>query len=290
MGRLSSTYRAALRQSPSVDGEDAELEEALATLCARARAKFPTFSIGDDDFVAHLAKCGAEPIADPATGSLHIEDLYLAFACLSGDERAIEQLVAAQGAVLTGKVKRIDPSPSFADEVLQKFWDSSLVGTISNPPRIAKYSGRGPLEAWLGVSVQREALMIRRRERAEDRARRFGHDGDALASDPELALIRESHRAQFQLAARDALASLEDRDRMIFRLHLVDGVTIEQIARGYGVSHSTVSRWFAAARSKVIAAVEAAIRSELQLSPAEFESLKRVVLSDVHLSLSALPP
>jgi hypothetical protein len=51
-----------------------------------------------------------------------------------------------------------------------------------------------------------------------------------------------------------------------------------------------VSRWFAAARSKVIAAVEAAIRSELQLSPAEFESLKRVVLSDVHLSLSALPP
>jgi RNA polymerase sigma-70 factor (ECF subfamily) len=264
------------------------LEATLTILCERARTAHPTFSISDHDFVAHLADCGAEPQAAQSTGTFHVEDLYLACACLNSDERAIEQLVATQRPALTAAVKRIDPSPAFADEVLQRFWDSALIGTISSSPRLAKYSGRGSLGAWLSVAVQREALMMRRHERAEDRARRIGDDGDALTSDPELAMLRQSHREQFQVATRSALASLEDRERMIFRLHLVDGVTIEQIARGYGVSHSTVSRWFAAARGKVIAAVEQAIRAELRLSPGEFESLKRVMLSDVELSLSAL--
>ena len=93
-----------------------------------------------------------------------------------------------------------------------------------------------------------------------------------MAADPELAFIKGKLRDQFQGALTAALAALEDRERMIYRLHLIDGLTVEAIGKIYGVSHSTVSRWLAKARERVIAEAQRLLRDEMRLSPAEFES------------------
>jgi RNA polymerase sigma-70 factor (ECF subfamily) len=256
-------------------------------LYARGRAAYPDLDVPDDRFATHLGRCNARVRHDPAS-SIHAEDLYLACACLCGVEHAIETLIAAHQSSLIATLRPTAPSSDAIDDALQRFWDAALVGTMSAPPRIATYSGRGPLGGWIAVGVQRMLLMIRRHESAEDRARRFGDDLDAAVGDPELDFIKDRYRDQFQVATQKALAALDDRERMIFRLHLVDGVTIERIAQSYGVSHSTISRWFAGAREKVIKEAERAIRSELQISPHEFDSIKRLVLSQLDLSLSGL--
>lgn len=261
--------------------------QSTSDLYARGRAAHPEIEVTEEAFVAHLARCGARLTEDAADG-IHAEDLYLASACIGGIERAIEKVMSTHRANLEVVLNRMAPSPDFVDEVLQRFWDAALVGTISAPPRIGTYSGRGPLAGWIAVGVQRVALMILRHEQAEGRARRFGEDVDAIAQDPELAFIKDRYREQFREATQKALSTLDDRERMIFRLHLVDGVTIERIARSYGVAHSTISRWFAGAREKVIREAERVICTELQLSPREFDSMKRLVVSQLDLSLSAL--
>jgi RNA polymerase sigma-70 factor (ECF subfamily) len=286
MGRLSVAYLAA-RHGVVPDGPCDDVEAVLSELCARGQAAHPGLSLPDEAFAAHLARCGT--LVSGTGDSIHAEDLYLACACLRGEEPAIGLLVTTHRQTVVITLSRIDPSPAFVDDVQQRFWDAALVGTMSAPPRLSIYSGRGSLAGWVAVAVQRVALMMRRHEEAEGRARRTAEDADAALQDPELAFIKERYRDRFRAATEQALQRLDDRERMIFRLHLVDGVTIERIGRAYGVSHSTISRWFASARDKVIEEVQRVIREDLKISPADFDSLKRLVISQLDVSLSMLP-
>jgi RNA polymerase sigma-70 factor, ECF subfamily len=262
------------------------LDGLLRALCARGRAAHPKLELSDEVFVAHLARCKA-PISD--VGELvQVGDLYLVCACLEGDEAAASLLVETHRRMLAATLSRIDSSAAFIDDVQQRFWDAALVGTISASPRLGLYSGRGSLGGWISVGAQRIALMMRRHEDAEGRARRAIEDAYA-AQDPELAFIKERYRERFREATQRALDELDDRERLIFRLHLVDGVTIERIGHIYGVSHSTISRWFRSARDKVTERVHRVIHDELQISAADFESLTRLVISQLDLSISMLP-
>jgi RNA polymerase sigma-70 factor (ECF subfamily) len=290
VGRLTVAYHAAQPGvGPSAPCADVgALESVLSELCARGQAAHPDLGVSEEAFVTHLARCGA--LVSGAEASVHAEDLYLASACLRGEDAAIAFLVGTHKQMLVITLSRIDHSPAFVDDVQQRFWDATLVGTMSAPPRLAAYSGHGALAGWVAVAAQRVALMMRRHEDAEGRARHTAEDADAAQWDPELAFIKERYRERFQAATQKALEILDDRERMIFRLHLVDGLTIERIGRVYGVSHSTISRWFGSARDKVVEEVQRIIREELEISPADFESLKRLVISQLDVSLSMLPP
>jgi RNA polymerase sigma-70 factor (ECF subfamily) len=139
----------------------------------------------------------------------------------------------------------------------------------------------------LGVASQRIALTRRRSEAAEKRAL----DSVALearrpVADPELAFVEEHLREPFQRAIIDALKTLDDRQRMIYSLHAVDGLTIERIGAMYGVNHSTVSRWMASARAAVIAEAQRLLRDEMQLRADEFDSLARLLAGQLDLSVS----
>jgi RNA polymerase sigma-70 factor (ECF subfamily) len=283
VGRLSAIFFDARPDPASSSAEQDAIEPLLSDLCARARAAYPGFAIADDVFVGHLARCGA---VIQEGGALHAEDLYLACACLQGEERALALLVEVHRPVLAASLRRIDASSAFGDDIEQRFWDSALVGTLSAAPRLSLYSGRGALSAWVAVAAQRIALMSRRHEEAEGRARRLAEETDAVSQDAELAFIKERYRDCFKEATQQALDTLDDRERMIFRLHVIDGVTIERIAKGYGVSHSTVSRWFANARTKVIDELRRVLTEQLKVSPAELESLKNLVMSQLDLSAS----
>jgi RNA polymerase sigma-70 factor, ECF subfamily len=69
-------------------------------------------------------------------------------------------------------------------------------------------------------------------------------------------------------------------------LHLVDGVTLEGIGKVYGVHHSTVLRWLSAARKRVVDEAKQRLRDKVAMSSREFESIARLLLSDVDLNIS----
>jgi RNA polymerase sigma-70 factor (ECF subfamily) len=266
------------------------LEGVLGKIVAAGRAAHPEIVLSDRSFGAHLARCGA-PLEDETVldDSTHAPDLYLACAAVAGEEAAVRKLVRTHEGSITAALRRIDPSTAFVSDALQRLWDSVLIGTVSSPPRLSSFAGRGPLGGWLSIAAQRVALMMKRHEDAEGRARAGSALGDLPLEDPELVLLKQRYREPFERATRQALETLDDRERLIFRLHLVDGVTVERIAKTYGVSHSTISRWFANARQKVVIEVRRVLREALAISEQDFESLERLVVSQLDLSLSLLP-
>ena len=297
MGRLAAAFLAARNAKASLGtarddrGADAlseqDLEVVLAGLVARGAAAHLDLSLDGALLATHLGRCGADAGAAPA--AIHAEDLFLVAAALFGDAAAVAKLRRVHRPVLAGYLRHIDVSPAFFDEVEQRLWDALLVGAAGAVPKLAGYSGQGALAGWVGIAAQRIALMMRRHEAAEERAA----DGAAieagvLATDPELAFIKGRLRDQFQGALSRAMATLDDRERMIYRLHLCDGLTVEAIGKVYGVSHSTVSRWLAKAREGVIGEAQRVLRDEMRLSPAEFESVAALVVSQLDLSVSRL--
>jgi RNA polymerase sigma-70 factor (ECF subfamily) len=297
MGRLAAAFRAAqvaragtaggAAATDTVDPEPPGLEETLEALVRRGRARHPELPVDAAVFAAHLGACGAAVGGDDA--ALHAEDLYLACAGLRGDEAAVRKLRSAHRSVIIGYLRQLDVSPAFVDEVEQRLWDGALVGNATAGAKLATYSGQGALAGWVGIGAQRIALMMRRHEQAEERAvDRVAADADVLAHDPELAFIKDKLRSAFQRAISLALDTLEDRERMIYRLHLVDGLTVESIGQIYAVSHSTVSRWLAKARDGVIAEARRLLRDEMQLSPDEFDSVAGLVASQLDLSVSRI--
>jgi RNA polymerase sigma-70 factor, ECF subfamily len=287
MGRLADAFVAARVGSGAPEPEPDLLEAALGALLATGAEAHPDLSLDGALFAAHLGRCGASVGTAPGAPT-HAPDLYLAAAALQGDEVAIAQLRRIHRPVLAGYLRTMKPSAAFLDEVEQRLWDMALVGP---KPKLAAYSGRGALAGWVGIAAHRIALMIHRHEAVEGRAADAAAaevDIDALAPDPELAFIKGKLREKFRGALGTALTSLEDRERMIYKMHILDGLTVEAVAKVYGVSHSTVSRWLAKAREEVIRETKRVLRADAQLSPAEFESLAGLVVSRLDLSVSRL--
>jgi RNA polymerase sigma-70 factor (ECF subfamily) len=296
VARLVDAYLAARRAgaSPETAALDLdELDRTLATVCARGRAAHPDLAVENLVFAAHLGRCGASiklgTIEGPTASELHAEDLYLCCAGLLGDERAVRTLRDRHRPVIAGYLRTIDASDTLLDEIEQRVWDAALIGTPETPPKLVSYSGKGPLAAWIGVSSQRLVLMMRRSEGAEKRALdTVALEAQVSAADPELAIVKKHLRGPFQRAVLSALAALDDRQRMIYTLHVLDGVTVERIGAIYGVSHSTVSRWMAGARDAIVDHARRVLQDELQLTGEEFDSLARLLASQLDFSVSAL--
>jgi RNA polymerase sigma-70 factor, ECF subfamily len=291
MGRLADTYAearaTALANTDAPPASASASEETLKAIVARGRTAHPTASLPDELFVAHLARCGAPVAAGPE--AVFAEDLFAACACLQGDAATVASTRAAHRNVLAGYLRRIDGSMAFVDEVEQRLWDSVLVGTIDAPPKLASYSGQGPLAGWLGIAAQRIAIMMRRHEGAEERAHgAAAAEANRVALDPELAFMKGHFREQFQTAITQALGVLDDRARMIYRLHLIDGLSVDRIGKMYQVSQSTVSRWLAAARERVIAEAQRILRDDMQISASDFESMAGLMVSQLDLSVSRI--
>jgi RNA polymerase sigma-70 factor (ECF subfamily) len=284
MGRLLEAFQAARGLSSDEAGSVDELSEGTLTdLYGRGRAAHPDLNLEDAVFSGHLGRCRADLAA---AGGLHVEDLYLACACLQGDARAISQARVTLQPSLRRYLAQVAEAAASFDEIEQRLWDSLLVGA-SSVPKLASYSGVGPLASWIGVTAQRIALMMFRHERAETRARdEAAAQETLLPSDPELAIIKERFRDDFQRAVESALGVLDDRDKALYRLHLVDGLTLERIGKAYGVSTSTIFRWLESARARVLDEARRRLREALDISSGEFESIARLLMSQLDVSLS----
>ena len=183
---------------------------------------------------------------------------------------------------------RIQGSSALPDEVRQILRERLLVGTGGEPPRIATYSGEGPLAAWVRVAAVRTALNL-----LEKMDERLGHDSRAIeraeaATTPEQEVAGAHQHAMFREVLEQAVSALPAEQRTALRLHFVDGLTGDEIGERLGISRATVVRWLSTAKSFLLRETKRLVEGRLRLSPAEAESFIASARSRLDLSLSVL--
>jgi len=289
---LESVFRAHLLPELASTVDDAPgLRETLAELADAATRTWPRAG-APADFIAHVAArmVAGKPLHETLT-QLRTDDLALAWACSLGDRDALRKFREHHYEGLRVAAMRAGPA-GHADDVAQRVMTRLLVTDGEKPAAIAKYAGRGSLKSWLEVTAMREARDAYRSDKAA-RHEASPVDMDRLmdgaldtAGDPELESLKKQYRQAFKEAFQRAFLVLDARQRTILRHEHFDGLDGAQIAAIYGVHKATVSRWRALARAALLKETRRIAEQEMNLSPKEFESLMRVIQSQLHLSLT----
>jgi len=252
-------------------------------LYQRASAAWPTVALAREDFLAHFQARGARVDGPQA---LHAADLYLACACARGVPEALALFERYHLSAARQALGRRGLEADVVDEALQRLRERLLVPREGAPPRVAEYDGRGPLDAWVRTVALRLALT-ELRERAARPAANL--DSQLLpAQEASFEALKDRHRADFEAALRSALASLEPQDRAILRLHLVEGVGVEDVGRVHGVSRATMTRWLKSARDTLAARVRAELHHRLRVDSSELHSLAHSLLDHLDDSVKGL--
>ncbi len=281
LSRAPSALVPALRSHPG-------LEEALSALVRSAREAWPGVDMDERAFLAHVAeRLPARGEPGEVLSSLRADGLFLAFACARADARALEAL-DARVLSLVGTWLPREP-PSRVDELRQLLRQRLLVPAEGGPPKLASYSGRGPLEQWVrAVALRLHIDQQRATPRELPLEDAPGALAERLGADPELAFIRERHQEDFRRAFRAALARLEPQERNLLRLHHVHGLSMDEVSATLQAPRSTVARWIARARERLLALTREELTSKLGLTPDELDSLLRLVRSQLDVSLRQL--
>jgi RNA polymerase sigma-70 factor (ECF subfamily) len=264
--------------------EGAALEKLLASFYARGREAYPRVLLDEALFGRHLARCAN----DAKAGSLSdvpAADLYLACACAARVPGAVAAFERKFGPVIRRAISRLLKTADDRQEAEQRVWHRLFVEDGQRPPRITQYLGRGPLENWVSVASMRIAVSFLRAESAEQRLR-TKVIVDTAGVDPERLLMKGELRRPFETAVTEALGRMSPRERMILKLHVVGGVTLEAIGKSLGVTRQALSKTFSRCRERILGEVEGALKERFNLSPHDISSMLPAVASQLDASLS----
>jgi RNA polymerase sigma-70 factor (ECF subfamily) len=267
--------------------------QALREILKTAESVHGHLAVDGARFLAHVARHVPGPPEEwrSALARVHGADLYLAFACAAQVPGALAVFEGMCGGVIDGALSG-QATAAFADDAKQLVREKLFIGGDAEDPggpRILSYAGRGPLAAWVAVSAQRAALSLRRHEvAAHARHRAAAAEELAAAVHPELAYLKRTYRAAFAECFEAALSALGNRERTLLRLHLISRLRLDQIAPMFQVNISTVSRWLAAARESLLVHTREGLSRRLHIGSGEFESLARLLQSQIDVSLARL--
>lgn len=257
--------------------EEAELVDSLYAQSSASR-----WGLSQEQFHAALARsarkhcaCGTFTRAQVKEylATLHLEDLTLSAACVSGCEAAWDYFVAAYRGYLRAAaaavLRRRADSPEaqeLADSLFAELYGLED-GKTKERSLFRYFHGRSSLKTWLrAVLAQRHIDAVRAsrrfasfddgetgRERLEPR-RTFSLESPA---DPH----RERYLRMFRRALDAALASLDPRDSERLRLYYAEEQTLAGIGRHFGEHESSVSRNLERIRRDLRRIVEGMLRA-----------------------------
>jgi RNA polymerase sigma-70 factor (ECF subfamily) len=247
------------------------------------------------DWVKMHAETGAsagKALADEdteaaASGEPHFTDLYLACACAHGVPGAVERLLTTHQDAIDAVARRIGLSADLRDDLLQQLGERLFVAAEDGTPRIARYSGAGPLRGWLKAVATRLALdLVRRGPR--DKPTDDLPDEALLArisDSPDVRFEKESDRENVRQAIRASFQRLTQQERNLLRYALLDGLGIDELARIYQIHRATAARRLVAARDRLAEGVRQWLRAHLKIDESACANLLRDGLSQVELTL-----
>lgn len=258
---------------------------------SRARHAWPTIVLADDDFVPYAA-ARLSPPWDLVAGveKLALADLYLACACIRGDGAAIALFQQRFFAKVRSVLGAMRMPQAQIDDTAQALCVRLLVREPGSLPQLSRYSGRGPLQAWLCIVAVREgrqALRKQRRDPLHSEEALFDLIGADAGS--ELGGLKEQYREHFRAAFRTAVQALSARERNVLRCHLTQNMTNAQIGALCGVHPGSVKRWMAEIREQLLHSTRATLQTRLGLSKSQVDSIIRLIRSDLDISIELMP-
>lgn len=264
---------------------DPRLTEQIGALVEEAAAAWPGVVVDRAVLVAAFAGklAGEDP---PPLTAANLAELLLALACAAGDATALAAFDREYLSVVPQALGAMKLPAATVDDVRSIVRDKLLLADGDTPPRIVEYAGRGRLRGLVQVSASRAAIDRIRLEQREAEL----PAGMQLAApgDVELSLIKAQYREAFVDGFAAAAAKLPRRDRNILRLHLLGGVTLEQLAQMYNVHRATIVRWLAAARESLYGGTRQHVAAKLGAPSEELDEMFALVRSRVELSVDRL--
>lgn len=282
----------------SDDAERRRLAEQLRSWAAgsdfvqRVRSAWPDLEVDLDDFFAHVVERVTATRAgdgEPAAWErLHLEDLYLAYACACGKPQALQAFEREVRPELAAALHSLKVPAERHDDLRQELWQKLCVS--GERPKILEYSGRGALRYWFRVTAMRLLIDDRRRRLPEERrsADRDLTDLAGPAADPEIEYLKQLYSREFQDAFRGAVQALSPSVRNTLRCYYLERMTIDQIALAFGVHRATAARRVVRAREELLAETRRRLSEQLSLDTAELDSILRLIASRLHVTLSGL--
>jgi RNA polymerase sigma-70 factor, ECF subfamily len=266
----------------------ATLGEALVPIARALDDAWPDGPPHLDAFWPELARCIPADVDELhlAVSRVHVVDLHLALACRLGHARALVRFEREHMSSLDAAIGRVDPATAFIDETKQRIRTKLLVAEGNEPPKIAHYTGQGPLHTWMRIVAVREALSSVRAQRR----RAFVSDDELLAIEasatgPELGALKQQYRGQFSAAFETALEQLEPAQRNLLRLHYLHGLSIDELAVLLRIHRSSAARRIVKTRELLLAGTRRSLQARLAIGRRDFEQLMGLVASRLDLSI-----
>jgi RNA polymerase sigma-70 factor (ECF subfamily) len=270
------------------DAASAPLHPALEEMWAKARAAWPAVTLTEEAFFSHVASRLPEAgTALDALARVRAADLYLACACAHGDVAAIRAFDTRYLVDLDAVARRFNYVAAGVDDVRQILHERFFLGTEAERPRIHDYNGDGDLRNWTRVVIVRTFINL-----ASRGSREVPTDDDWLfalvegGEADEVQHLKRAYGEEVKAAFRQAVEELSFRDRAILRYAFVDDLPVHKIGEIYGVHRATVARWIGHARDRFAGHLRGELLSRLRVSESEIDSILRLTMSGVDISLA----
>ncbi len=104
--------------------------------------------------------------------------------------------------------------------------------------------------------------------------------------EPEAAMMLKAHKAALTEAFREALASLDPRERSVLRYHFVERLGIDAIGELYRVHRATAARWIERACRTLSERTRLAFRQRISISDETFQRLVGLIESRIAVELA----
>lgn len=232
----------------------------------------------------HTGRDGLDALEDE--GAI---ELALACACAEADPRALAIVETRYMSAVGPALASMGLDRATIDDVAQTVRDKLLVADGPDQEiKLLRYAGRGTLHGLVKVTAVRTALSLLRSRRGraqpDDDLERLAEPAD----DPELHFLKARYREAFRRAFARAVGELDGRERNVLRLHHIGGMTLEQVARMYGIDRSTVVRLLQKVRGKLFTRTRDALREDLAIERAELDDVLALIRSRFEVSLGRL--
>jgi RNA polymerase sigma-70 factor (ECF subfamily) len=268
-------------------GEHEGLQARLQAWMQRVDEALPGVAVPHDAVVRQLAiradDGGLDAIEDAG-----VIELALACACADQDPRALAIVEERYMSVVAPALAHMALDAATVEDVAQTVRDKLLVADAEGEIKLLRYAGRGTLAGLVKVTAVRTAISLLRKERGVALPTDELEQLASPAEDPELHFLKAHYREAFRSAFARAVGLLDGRERNVLRLHLLGGMTLEQVARMYGIDRSTVVRLLQKVRSKLFTHTRKALREDLAIERAELDSVLALIRSRFEVSLGRL--